>query len=191
MNTQVSALSPNVTIHNGKAITTSLNVSSFFTKRHDDVLKKIRNLECSPEFNARNFAAVNYIDSKGEKRPMYEMTKNGFVFLVMGFTGKKAAQFKEAYIAEFDRMEAELYGNKITSGITQEEKEAYNINVLAKHFDVIHQSWKNELYPILRKLESPIAGHLYDSFQYCGVFIKNLQKSLNSKLTSNQTPRLY
>ncbi|HAM4872748.1 TPA: Rha family transcriptional regulator, partial [Escherichia coli] len=35
----------------------------------------------------------------------------GFVFLVMGFTGKKAAAFKEAYIAEFDRMEAELRQN--------------------------------------------------------------------------------
>lgn len=39
---------------------------------------------------------------------MYQITKNSFVFLVMGFTGKKAAQFKEAYIAEFDRMESEL-----------------------------------------------------------------------------------
>jgi hypothetical protein len=37
------------------------------------------------------------------------MTKDGFVFLVMGFTGKKAAAFKEAYIAEFNRMEAQLY----------------------------------------------------------------------------------
>ncbi|ACY84441.1 antirepressor protein [Edwardsiella piscicida] len=36
------------------------------------------------------------------------MTKDGFVFLVMGFTGKKAAAFKEAYIAEFNRMEAQL-----------------------------------------------------------------------------------
>lgn len=40
---------------------------------------------------------------------MYTMTKDGFVFLIMGFTGKKAAAFKEAYIAEFNRMEAELY----------------------------------------------------------------------------------
>ncbi|EPX4070212.1 Rha family transcriptional regulator, partial [Shigella flexneri] len=52
-----------------------------------------------------------YTDAKGEKRPMYQITKNGFVFLVMGFTGKKAAAFKEAYIAEFDRMEAELRQN--------------------------------------------------------------------------------
>ncbi|MGK5614918.1 Rha family transcriptional regulator, partial [Proteus mirabilis] len=34
--------------------------------------------------------------------------KDGFIFLVMGFTGKKAVQFKEAYIAEFNRMEAQL-----------------------------------------------------------------------------------
>ncbi|WP_308568201.1 Rha family transcriptional regulator [uncultured Providencia sp.] len=189
--TVVNTTTPRVTIKNHKTITTSQDVSSFFNKRHDDVLKKIRNLDCSQEFSARNFAEAEYIDEQGKPRPMYEMTKDGFVFLVMGFTGKKAAQFKEAYIAEFNRMEAELYGNKITPDITQEEKDAYNINVLAKHFDVIHQSWKNELYPILRKLESPIAGHLYDSFQYCGVFIKNLQQSLNSKLTSNQTPRLY
>ena len=189
--TVVNTTTPRVTIKNHKTITTSQDVSSYFNKRHDDVLKKIRNLDCSQEFSARNFAEAEYIDEQGKPRPMYEMTKDGFVFLVMGFTGKKAAQFKEAYIAEFNRMEAELYGNKITPDITQEEKDAYNINVLAKHFDVIHQSWKNELYPILRKLESPIAGHLYDSFQYCGVFIKNLQQSLNSKLTSNQTPRLY
>lgn len=46
---------------------------------------------------------------------MYQITKNGFVFLVMGFTGKKAATFKEAYIAEFDRMEEELRQNNAPS----------------------------------------------------------------------------
>ncbi|BBG59544.1 Rha family transcriptional regulator [Providencia rustigianii] len=191
----VTAINPNVSIHNGKAITTTEDVAIYFGKQHHHVVQKLESLDCSKEFTIRNFSRMVKYKSigSGAKREVvyYEMTKDGFVFLVMGFTGKKAAQFKEAYIAEFNRMEAELYGNKITSDITQEEKEAYNINVLAKHFDVIHQSWKNELYPILRKLESPIAGHLYDSFQYCGVFIKNLQQSLNSKLTSNQTPRLY
>lgn len=100
---------PNVFIQNGKAVTTSLAVAEYFHKRHDDVLKKLRSLDCSPEFTARNFAASEYTDSTGRKLPMYEMTKDGFVFLVMGFTGKKAAVFKEAYIAEFNRMEAELY----------------------------------------------------------------------------------
>ncbi|EID6199250.1 Rha family transcriptional regulator [Salmonella enterica] len=99
---------PEVTIENGRAVTTSVAVAEYFRKMHKDVLKKIDNLDCSAEFNERNFAPVDYTDAKGEKRPAYQITKNGFVFLVMGFTGKKAAAFKEAYIAEFDRMENEL-----------------------------------------------------------------------------------
>ncbi|MGK5615600.1 Rha family transcriptional regulator, partial [Proteus mirabilis] len=63
----------------------------------------------------RNFSLSEYIDSTGRKLPLYEMTKDGFVFLVMGFTGKKAAQFKEAYIAAFNRMEAELTKPKKTT----------------------------------------------------------------------------
>ncbi|HBA7187785.1 TPA: transcriptional regulator [Escherichia coli] len=106
---------PDVTIENGRAITTSVAIADFFRKMHKDVLRKIETLECSEDFNERNFTPVTYTDAKGEKRPMYQITKNGFVFLVMGFTGKKAAAFKEAYIAEFDRMEAELRQNNTPS----------------------------------------------------------------------------
>nr|WP_252965707.1 Rha family transcriptional regulator [Shigella sonnei] len=74
-------------------------------------MDKIRNLDCSAKFTEHNFVSSEYTDSTGRKLPMYQITKNGFVFLVMGFTGKKAAAFKEAYIAEFDRMEAELRQN--------------------------------------------------------------------------------
>ena len=106
---------PDVTIKNGRAVTTSIAIAEFFGKRHDNVLRAIANIECSEKFNALNFEDVTYTDAKGEKRPMYQITKNGFVFLVMGFTGKKAAAFKEAYIAEFDRMEAELHQNNTPS----------------------------------------------------------------------------
>lgn len=79
---------PDVTIENGRAVTTSVAVAEFFRKMHKDVLRKIETLECSEDFNERNFTPVTYTDAKGEKRPMYQITKNGFVFLVMGFTGK-------------------------------------------------------------------------------------------------------
>ncbi len=102
---------PDVTIKNGRAVTTSVAISEFFGKRHDNVIQKIKLLDCSAEFTALNFKVSEYTDSTGRKLPMYQITKNGFVFLVMGFTGKKAAAFKEAYIAEFDRMEAELHQN--------------------------------------------------------------------------------
>ncbi|EIX5362703.1 Rha family transcriptional regulator [Salmonella enterica] len=108
MATALTLSHPEVTIENGRAVTTSVAVAEYFRKLHKNVIQKIETLECSPEFNRLNFKPVDYTDAKGEKRPAYQITKNGFVFLVMGFTGKKAAAFKEAYIAEFDRMENEL-----------------------------------------------------------------------------------
>ncbi|WP_139502448.1 Rha family phage regulatory protein, partial [Escherichia coli] len=106
---------PDVTIENGRAVTTSVAIAEFFGKRHERVLDKIRNLDCSAKFTEHNFVSSEYTDSTGRKLPMYQITKNGFVFLVMGFTGKKAATFKEAYIAEFDRMEEELRQNNAPS----------------------------------------------------------------------------
>lgn len=79
-----SALQPLVTLIDGQVKTTSLQVAEYFGKRHADVLRAIANLDCSPEFIERNFALVEYVDAKGEKRPAYEMTKNGFTFLVVG-----------------------------------------------------------------------------------------------------------
>jgi len=84
--------------------TTSRNVAEVFGKEHKHVLDKIKGLECSEDFNRSNFRLVEYTDAKGEKRPMYEMTQDGWAFLVMGFTGKQAAQFKEKYIAAFNKM---------------------------------------------------------------------------------------
>lgn len=88
--------------------TNSRFVAQVFDRLHKDVLKAIENLECSDEFSRRNFAPSNYLDSRGKVQPMVDMTFDGFMFLVMGFTGAKAAAFKEAYIAEFNRMRAEL-----------------------------------------------------------------------------------
>ncbi|UMT23045.1 transcriptional regulator [Escherichia coli] len=123
---------PDVTIENGRAITTSIAVAEYFGKRHDNVIQKIKLLDCSAEFAALNFKVSEYIDSTGRKLPMYQITKNGFVFLVMGFTGKKAAAFKEAYIAEFDRMEAELLQNNTSSADRMIPGDGHTLVV---HFD--------------------------------------------------------
>lgn len=86
------------------AMTDSLKVAEVFGKRHDNVLKALKKINCSKQFNALHFKAVKYTDEKGEKRPKVLMTQDGFTFLVMGFTGKKAAEFKEAYIKQFNEM---------------------------------------------------------------------------------------
>lgn len=126
MTAKIIPFQPEVTVKGGHALTTTLAVAEAYGKRHDDILKRYRNLDCSPDFNARNFAAVEYIDGKGESRPMVEMTRDGFVFLCMGFTGAKAAAMKEAYIARFNEMEAALFGRRdsapsLPAALTPEE----------------------------------------------------------------------
>ena len=97
-----------VFVKDNKLTTESLKVAEMFRKDHSKVLKAIKNLDSSSSFNEANFSLVNYKDAKGELRPSYEITRDGFMFLVMGFTGKKAAVAKEAFIKAFNIMEAEL-----------------------------------------------------------------------------------
>lgn len=101
-----------VTLHDGRAFTTSQIVAEVFGKRHDNVLRDIEALDCSPEFSLLNFEERNreVVTGKNtvQKYRYFELTKDGFVFLVMGYTGAKAARFKEACIARFNAMEAAL-----------------------------------------------------------------------------------
>lgn len=103
---------------NGQAVTSSLVVADYFKKAHKDVLKAIKLLDCSSIFQERNFAPSFYISdlaNGGHKNnPMYYMTRDGFTFLAMGFTGKVAAQFKEAYINAFNEMEEKLRSERCT-----------------------------------------------------------------------------
>ena len=93
--------------------TDSIKVAEAFGKLHKNVTAKIKALECSPEFAGLNFKLSKYevVGGKNTTREedMYEMTKDGFMFLVMGFTGKAAAQIKEAYINAFNLMHAKLF----------------------------------------------------------------------------------
>jgi len=108
----ISTESPKVFFKDGRLVTTSQAIADYFDKQHKHVLAKIDALDCSPEFSSANFSAdVQTVEvGNGAERESrcYLITKDGFMFLVMGFTGKKAARLKEAYIAKFNAMEAEL-----------------------------------------------------------------------------------
>ncbi|HBU9626082.1 TPA: Rha family transcriptional regulator [Escherichia coli] len=168
---------PEITIDNGQAVTTSLAVANFFSKRHDDVLKKIRTLDCSPEFCARNFAetsiSVNQPNGGTRKLLCYQITRDGFAFLAMGFTGKRAARFKEAYINAFNQME------KLLSKPSTLSDAADNASVLYSHLSVIHKVWLQQLYPMLAKAESPLAVSLYDRINDAALLASLINLSLN------------
>ncbi len=94
---------------NGQLITTSLKVAEVFGKEHNKVVRDIENLSCSDNFRVANFGDTPYVNPQnGQTYKIYSMTKDGFVFLVMGYRGAKAAQFKEAYINAFNKMEQSI-----------------------------------------------------------------------------------
>jgi len=90
------------------AVCSSLDIAETFGKNHYNIMRDIRNLDCSEKFRLFNFEESEYVNEQGHNQPCCIMTRNGFTFLVMGYTGEKAAQFKEAYIEQFNRMEREL-----------------------------------------------------------------------------------
>ncbi|ENG2843102.1 Rha family transcriptional regulator [Escherichia coli] len=174
MTTLPTISQPEIAIVDGQAVTSSLAVADFFSKRHDDVLKKIRTLECSASFTARNFSVSDYTDCTGRKLPCYQITRDGFAFLAMGFTGKRAAQFKEAYINAFNQMEKQLSKPSVPSDV------AHNASVLCSYISSIHQVWLQQLYPMLEKAESPLAVSLYDRINDAAFLARLIHSSLNS-----------
>ena len=104
-----------VFIQEDQVKTSSLKVAEIFSKHHKDVIRKIESLDCSQEFTSAHFYAHVQIIKAGavqRESKYYEMTKDGFIFLVMGFTGATAARIKEAYINTFNQMAAMLYNTQ-------------------------------------------------------------------------------
>ena len=129
-----------VAVENEHAVTTSLRVAEVFGKQHKDVLKAVKSLDCSEDFHKRNFAlmqkSIKIGNGAERKSPMYYITRDGFMFLVMGFTGKTAAKWKEAYIKAFNEMEAKIRAEQMAKAIEEHDrKEAEEYDRLLKRED--------------------------------------------------------
>ena len=103
-----------VQISHSEPVTTSEFVAKAFGKKHCDVLRKIEEIctQVPDSFGERNFALLEK-ERKNNlgfivKNKVYELTKDGFILLVMGFTGKNAMSIKIAYINAFNAMAEKL-----------------------------------------------------------------------------------
>ncbi|WP_433670462.1 Rha family transcriptional regulator [Klebsiella michiganensis] len=95
----------------GEPVTDTFQIAKAFGKRHQHVIRAIKNLKCSQEFTIAHFWASEKINDLGifyKSQTYYRMDFSGFVMLVMGFTGEKADLVKEAYINAFNWMTVEL-----------------------------------------------------------------------------------
>lgn len=100
-----------VIMHDKQAVTTSLVLAEVFEKQHKNVIQAIE-AKIEPAENQarykRMFYEGIYIDKKGEQRKMYYLNRDGFTFIAMGFTGRKADEFKLKYIDAFNQMEEQI-----------------------------------------------------------------------------------
>ena len=118
---------------NDQVVTTSLKVAEVFEKEHKHVLDAVRKL-----FTAENsavkqmFQESTYLNERNQSQPMFVMNRDGFTLLAMSFNGKKALEFKIAYINAFNNMEAELKSQQ-TKQLSAAESLLQSVQLLVAH----------------------------------------------------------
>jgi Rha family phage regulatory protein len=158
-----------VFVHGEELKTNSLKVASAFEKKHFHVMRDIKKIKAQipDSFAQSNFGLVEYIDGKGQLRPMYEMTKDGFMLLVMGYNTEQAMQIKVDYINAFNRMQDhinELNNTIMVKLLTALEAEKQSFAIASMAGRIMRQ----------RRNEKPIHQ------QQIASYIQQLQPSLNN-----------
>lgn len=103
-------VAPTLTIVEGKAVVSSLHIAQVFSKTHGHVLRDIEEVikRCQAEFVESNFGLSSYLSEQNKSLPMYNLSRDAFTLVAMGFGGAKAFEFKIAYINAFSIMEKSL-----------------------------------------------------------------------------------
>lgn len=144
---------------NDQICTSSFKVAEFFEKNHPDVVRAIDRLrdkmqstdfQCDAKMSSEIIFEEHFEDipqpNGGTKKGKYFiMNKDAFTLLAMGFTGKKALEFKIAYIDAFNKMEAELKSQQ-TKQLTAAESLLQSVQLLVAHerqLAIIEHNQKN------------------------------------------------
>lgn len=120
-----------VEMKNGIPMVNSKKIAESFGKPHRSVLRAIADVDCSDDFGKKNFVLSSYLSPQNKRLPCYDLTRDGFAFLCMGFTGKKAAEWKEKYINAFNQMEVVVRGDVMEITLTE------SINIVSLRLDEI------------------------------------------------------
>lgn len=110
-NTNVNEL---VQVQNKQVVTTSQKVAEVFGKQHKHVIEAIENIKAEKSALTNFFYEGTYKAGTGKSYKMYYMNRDGLSLLVMGFTGKKALDWKIKFIEAFNAMEEKLRTPKLS-----------------------------------------------------------------------------
>ena len=136
-NPTAQAIVAELHVQKNQVTCSSLDIAKHFDKQHKNVLQSISNLEASKKFIELNFQPSEFKDPTGRTLPCYNLTRDGFAFLCMGFTGAKAAAWKEAYIQAFNEMEQRLTGRGPKTPLEYRAAHIEQIEKLVRQFDTL------------------------------------------------------
>ena len=115
--------------NNGQLVVSSRQIAEHFGKRNVEVMDAIRHIQeqmSSVEFPTLFFES-SYVASNGKRNPEYLMNRDGFSLLAMGFTGKKALEWKLKYIQSFNDMEQHIKNTSTVPALPQTFAEALRL----------------------------------------------------------------
>ncbi|MEN3158300.1 Rha family transcriptional regulator [Alkalimonas sp. NCh-2] len=182
-----------VIIHEAEIRTTSIKVAEAFGRRHADVIATINKLDCSEQFASTNFFAhvqkVTIGNGASRESKIYEMTKDGFIFLVGRFNGKLAAQIFEAYINAFNVM-ADQLSERHRPAETVTPSEQQTLSEVAHKKAALHQSTGKALAEIWSRVHNKFRIAKYDQLprtQLAEAIVYISQLQLRAPLTPQET----
>jgi Rha family phage regulatory protein len=88
-----------------KVITNTIQLANHFLKRPSEINRRIALLSNK---GLCRIAPSYYLNQQGKKQKYYELNRDEFLLVVMGFTGSKADKFKSDFIQLFNQQETEL-----------------------------------------------------------------------------------
>lgn len=162
--------------YNNEAVVSSREIAERFEKEHRHVLDSVRILAAENSAAKSMFHETTF-ENRGKQYPMYLMNRDGFSLLVMGFTGKKALEWKLKYIEAFNKMESSLRGQ-----YNLETLAALTTQMTALQTQV--KSLTNELLNVRKKNQESIENVMF--------YVKGNQNRLDEiKVKLQQQPQAY
>lgn len=136
---------------NGELVVSSREVARNFDKEHKEVIYTIEGRRDS-KGNIKNHGLIeqiseggkshvekyfieSYYNSRGKAYKEYLLTRDGFALLAMGFTGKKALDWKLKYIEAFNKMEKQLEKQVLPNNLSPQLQLLINMELKQKELE--------------------------------------------------------
>ena len=167
----------------GKILVSSRDVAEKFGKRHDHVIRDIdKIISDSPNLGSEMFIETTYVNERGKIYRCFDMNRDGFSLISMGFTGKKALEWKLKYIDAFNKMEETL---KSVSCLSEEEKLKLQLfskdplEVASAHNRLVELEVDKATAPLIPKAEFHDAVSVAENCINFGKFAASFQNNNN------------